>query len=78
MKTMNCKQLGGACDKEFKANTFEEIVEMSKLHGMEMFQQQDQTHLKAMGEIQKLMQSPEAMQNWFDSKKKEFEELPED
>ena len=25
MKTMTCKQLGGACEKEFHANTFEEI-----------------------------------------------------
>ena len=38
MKTMTCRQLGGACDTEFKANTFEEIAEMSKSHGMEMFQ----------------------------------------
>ena len=38
MKIMNCKQLGGACDKEFHANSFEEIAEMSKQHGMEMFQ----------------------------------------
>jgi len=33
MKTMKCEQLGGACDKEFRANTFEEIAEMSKNHG---------------------------------------------
>jgi predicted small metal-binding protein len=38
MKMMTCKQLGGACDKEFRANSFEEIAEMSKQHGMEMFQ----------------------------------------
>ena len=38
MKTMSCKELGGACDKVFHANTFEEIAEMSKQHGMEMFQ----------------------------------------
>ena len=38
MKTMTCKQLGGACDKEFHANTFDEMAEMSKTHGMEMFQ----------------------------------------
>ncbi|MFT6972682.1 MAG: putative small metal-binding protein, partial [Roseivirga sp.] len=25
MKTMTCKQLGGACDHEFRANSFEEI-----------------------------------------------------
>ena len=30
MKTMTCKQLGGACNLEFKAETFEEIAEMSK------------------------------------------------
>ena len=38
MRTMNCRQLGGACDKEFHANSSEEIVETSKKHGMEMFQ----------------------------------------
>jgi len=78
MKTMNCKQLGGACDKTFSANTFEEIAEMSKQHGMEMFQKQDAEHLKAMGEIQELMKKPDAMKEWFESKKKEFEALPED
>ncbi len=78
MKTMNCKQLGGACEKEFQANTFEEIAEQSKQHGMEMFKKKDETHLKAMNEIQELMQKPEAMKEWFDSKKKEFEALPED
>lgn len=77
MKTMNCNQLGGACEKEFHANTFEEIVEMSKQHGMEMFQDKDEAHLKAMNDMQELMQNPEAMQNWFDSKKKEFDALPE-
>ena len=44
MKTMSCKQLGGACEKEFHANTFEEIAEMSKKHGMEMFQTGDEEH----------------------------------
>ena len=61
MKTMNCKQLGGACDKELRANSFEEIAELSKQNGMEMFQQKDAAHLKAMGDMQQLMQKPEAM-----------------
>lgn len=34
---MICNQLDGACDKEFHANSFEEIAEMSKKHGTEMF-----------------------------------------
>lgn len=78
MKTMNCKQLGGACDKEFHANSFAEIAEMSKQHGMEMFQKKDENHLKAMNDMQVLMQKPEAMKDWFENKKKEFEALSED
>lgn len=38
MKTMTCRQFGGACDKEFRANTFEEVAELSKKPGTEMFQ----------------------------------------
>jgi len=75
---MNCKQLGGACDKEFHANSFEEIAEISKQHGMEMFQKNDEAHLKVMNEMQDLIQKPEAMKDWFENKKKEFDKLPED
>jgi len=78
MKTMKCNQLGGACEKEFHANSFDEIAEMSKQHGMEMFQKNDEAHLKAMNEMQELMQKPEAMENWFENKKKEFEALADD
>ncbi len=77
MKTMTCQELGGACNLEFKANTFDEIAEMSKQHGMEMFQKRDETHLKAMQEMQQLMETPNAMQDWFAGKRKQFEALPE-
>jgi len=77
MKTMNCKQLGGACDKEFHANSFDEMAELSKAHGMEMYQKQDKDHLEAMNKIQKLMSNPGAMDMWFESKRREFEALPE-
>jgi predicted small metal-binding protein len=78
MKKMTCKQLGGACNKEFRANSFEEIAAMSKQHGMEMFQKKDEAHLKAMSEMQQLMQNPDAMQEWFENKKVEFDSLPEE
>ena len=75
MKTMTCKQLGGACDKEFHANSFDEIAELSKKHGMEMFQAGDEEHLNAMSEMQELMKSPESMKEWFENKRREFEAL---
>ncbi|MEP7322572.1 MAG: DUF1059 domain-containing protein [Saprospiraceae bacterium] len=76
MKSMTCKELGGACDLKFHASTFEEIAQMSKKHGMEMFQLKDAPHLKAMNDMQALMQSPEAMKEWFGSKRQEFDALP--
>ncbi|MCH9659397.1 MAG: DUF1059 domain-containing protein [Bacteroidetes bacterium] len=78
MKSMTCKQLGGACDVEFKANSFEEISEMSKQHGMEMFQKKDQAHLDAMHKMRTRMSSPDskAMIKWMTSKKAEFDALP--
>ena len=78
MKTMTCKQLGGACDKAFSGDTFEELANLSKMHGMEMFQTGDEQHLEAMKKVQELMQTPDAMQNWFADKQKEFEALAED
>ncbi len=78
MKTMTCKQLGGACDKAFHANSFEEIAGMSKQHAMEMFQKKDAAHLQAMNEMQELMKKPDGMKEWFANKKKEFEALPDE
>ena len=77
MKLMTCKQLGGACDVEFRACTFEEMADLSQKHGMEMHQNQDSAHLEAMQEMQALMQNPQDMEKWFESKRQEFEALPE-
>jgi len=78
MKKMTCKQLGGACDLEFSANTFDEIAEKSKHHGLNMFHMGDVAHIKAMEKMQELMKSPDAMKEWFESRKKEFDALPEE
>ena len=67
---MTCNQLGGACEKKFEAK-----AELSKKHGMEMFQKGDEAHLKAMNEMQGLMKSPNAMQEWFENKRKEFNNI---
>ncbi|MDG2167859.1 MAG: hypothetical protein P8L44_08025 [Opitutales bacterium] len=45
---------------------------------MEMFQKQDQPHLEAMGKMSALMQSPQAMTQWMEERRKEFAALPED
>jgi hypothetical protein len=77
MKSMTCNQLGGACDEVFRASSFEEMAELSKQHGMKMHQEQDAAHLDAMKAMQELMQNPDEMNKWFESKRADFEALPE-
>ncbi|UII20273.1 DUF1059 domain-containing protein [Fulvivirga ligni] len=77
MKIMTCKQLGGACEKEFHAETFKEMSDLSQKHGMEMFQKGDKDHIEAMEHMRDLMQNPESMRKWMAAKKVEFDALPE-
>ncbi len=77
MKKMTCKELGGACDFEFQANTFEEMAELSKNHGMEMFQQGDAAHMEVITKMMALMNDPVAMQKMMDEKRAQFDAAPE-
>jgi hypothetical protein len=78
MKKMACKQLGGACDEVFYTDTFEQMAELSKQHGMQMFQAGDEAHLQAMDKMKMLMENPEEMNAWFEGKQMEFEHLPDE
>lgn len=78
MKTMTCKQLGGACDQEFSASSFDEIAMMVSKHAREMVQKGDAVHIEAMNEMRREMTSPEAANAWMDKKRKAFDALPED
>ena len=78
MKTMTCKQLGGACDQTFSANTFDEIAMMVSKHAREMVQKGDAAHIEAMNEMRSNMTSPDAMNAWMDDKRKSFNALPND
>ena len=77
MKTMTCKQLGGSCDKTFSANTFEEVAELSKEHGAEMYHAKDAPHMEAMNKMMELMKSPDGMMAWFEEKEAAFKASPE-
>lgn len=78
MKTMTCKQLGGACNQTFSANSFDEIAMMVSKHAREMVQNEDVAHVEAMNEMRHNMTSPEATKAWMDDKRKTFDELPAD
>ena len=71
---MTCKQLAGACDLVFTANTFEEIATQSQQHGKEMFSADDGPHIAAMEQMMELMKSG-AMDAWIADRKADFDAL---
>ena len=60
------------------ARTFDEMAELSKQHGMEMFAANDAAHLDAMNRMKDMMRDPTAMKDWFEGRRQEFDALPED
>ena len=74
---MTCKQLGGICDEEFRADTFEEMKGLSQKHAHEMYKKGDEKHMKIMKEMMELMKNPKAMKDWMQNKEKEFDALRE-
>ena len=77
MKTMTCKQLGGACEQTFSANTFDEMAMMVSKHAREMVQQGDAAHIAAMNEMRNQMTSQEAMNAWMEGQRNTFNLLPD-
>ena len=78
MKTMTCKQLGGACSQTLCANTFVELAMLASKQPPEKVQQGDASHIEAMNAMRTAMTSPEAMNTWMGEKRKAFDVLPED
>lgn len=78
MKTMTCRELGGACDEEFHAETFQEMAELSQNHGMAMAEKGDKEHIAVMEEMRTGMSDPKAMKEWTEEREEEFNALPDD
>jgi len=75
MKSMTCNQLGGACNEIFSGSSFDELAQLSQIHGKEMYARNDADHMEAMGRMMELMSSG-GMDAWMTARKAEFEEMP--
>lgn len=75
---MTCNQLAGACDTEFRAETFQEMGELSRTHAMAMAEKGDQAHIDKINEMKALMTKPGAAEEWFANVQKQFDALPDD
>ena len=63
---------------DFSAETFEEIAGLSQHNGKAMFDARDSDHLTAIQAMRALMEDPQARAKWFESKRQEFNALPDE
>ena len=78
MKTMTCKQLGGACDLQLRGETADEVIKAQDKHLKDAVAAGDTTHEAALNDMKGRWKHPVKGMGWYKSTKREFADLPED
>jgi predicted small metal-binding protein len=78
MKTMTCRQLGGACDLALRGDTADEVIKAQDKHLREVVAAGDEAHESALKEMKGRWKRPVSGMRWYRKTKRDFAELPED
>jgi len=78
MKTMTCKQLGGACDQPHRADTADDVIKLQDKHLKEMAAAGDEAHGPAAAAMKGRWKRPLSGMKWYKTTKRDFAALPDD
>ncbi|HWL42567.1 MAG TPA: DUF1059 domain-containing protein [Ilumatobacter sp.] len=78
MKTMTCRQLGGACDLELRGETADDVINQQDQHLKDAVAAGDQAHLPARQAMKARWRRPISGLKWYNATRQSFAELPED
>jgi len=78
MKTMTCKQLGGACDLQLRGETADEVIKAQDKHLREAVAAGDTTHAPALNQMKGRWKHPIKGMGWYKDTKQAFAALPAD
>jgi predicted small metal-binding protein len=78
MKTMTCRQLGGACDLPLRGESADEVIKAQDRHLKEVVAGGDTDHEDALSAMKGRWKHPVKGMGWYKRTKTEFAELPED
>ena len=77
MKTMTCKQLGGACELELRGQTADEVIKAQDKHLKDAVAGGDATHESAHKAMKGRWKHPLSGLSWYRNTKRAFAALPE-
>ena len=78
MKTMTCRQLGGACDLPLHGETADEVIKAQDKHLKEAVAAGDEAHKSALNDMKGRWKNPIKGMGWYKNTKRAFAALPED
>ena len=78
MKTMTCRQLGGACDLPLRGESADDVIKAQDRHLKEVVAAGDTDHEDALSAMKGRWKHPVKGMGWYKRTKTEFAELPED
>jgi len=78
MKTMTCRELGGACDLAHHGNSANDVIKAQDAHLKEVVANGDETHASALQEMQGRWKHPLAGMGWYRKAKRDFAALAQD
>lgn len=78
MKTMTCKQLGGACDLELRGDTADDVINAQDAHLKEAVAGGDASHESALKAMKGRWKHPIKGMGWYKDTKAAFAALPDD
>ena len=78
MKTMTCRQLGGACDLPLRGETADEVIKAQDKHLKDTVAAGDTTHEAALNDMKGRWKHPVKGMGWYKSVKRDFAALGDD
>jgi predicted small metal-binding protein len=76
MKTMTCKQLGGACDLQLSGDSADDVIKAQDKHLNEIVAAGDEAHEGALKEMKNRWKHPISGMGWYRKAKRDFAALP--
>jgi len=77
MKTMTCKQLGGACDLELRGDDANEVIKAQDQHLREVVAGGDTAHEPALKDMKGRWKRPISGMKWYRQVQRDFDALPD-
>ncbi len=78
MKTMTCRQLGGACDQAFQGEDANVVIKAQDQHLKAVVKAGDEAHVPAREDMKRRWRNPVWGMKWYKQAQADFAALPDD